>query len=151
MISTLPGGLHSSELVSLLKFSLTLRIAFFHQFRSFPVIFLYGYLPMLFLPEKLFSLYLSAYIGIIAQVICIMIDFLFVVCYYYVATTREQHHQSTTITKSSRENRHLSEKYKDSPKYCKLASFRNTAKNTQMYFSIQMFTEFRSYIFKKLF
>ena len=49
----------------------------------------------------------------------------------------------------SRENRHLSEKYKDSPKYCKLARFRNTAKNTQMYFSIQMFTEFRSYILKK--
>ena len=55
------------------------------------------------------------------------------------------------ITKLSHENRHLSEKYKDSPKYCKLASFRNTAKNTQMHFSIQMFTEFRSYILKKLF
>lgn len=58
---------------------------------------------------------------------------------------------SCNITKLSHENRHLSEKYKDSPKYCKLASFRNTAKNTQMHFSIQMFTEFRSYILKKLF
>ena len=27
----------------------------------------------------------------------------------------------------------------------------DTAKNTQMYFGIQMFTEFRSYILKKLF
>ena len=58
----------------------------------------------------------------------------------------------SSITSLQRlQNRHLSEKYKDSPKYCKLARFRNTAKNTQMCFSIQMFTEFRSYILEKLF